>query len=73
MCGEKIKDTKVAFMNPGSPPRMRGKVGDLGLYTLYYGITPARAGKRDSRRHSNGDEKDHPRACGEKAAYFRAE
>ena len=67
MCGEKIKDTKVAFMNPGSPPRVRGKVGDLGLYTLYYGITPARAGKRPHISARNECPRDHPRACGEKS------
>ena len=52
--------------NPGSPPRMRGKAGEVALRIATPRITPAHAGKSftpvsDIRRYL-----DHPRACGEK-------
>ena len=37
------------------------------------GITPAHAGKRKSKFVRRQQREDHPRACGEKAANFRAE
>ncbi len=46
VCGEKIKDTKVAFMNPGSPPHVRGKGLEKLAHERRRGITPACAGKR---------------------------
>ena len=56
----------------GSPPRMRGK----GLFFIsshrFFGITPAYAGKRVTSHFSNRSATDHPRVCGEKAEWFRA-
>ena len=66
VCGEKTISSCRIRRNSGSPPRVRGKVGDLGLYTLYYGITPARAGKSLSDLYRWGRRGDHPRVCGEK-------
>ena len=51
---------------------MRGK----GLFFIsshrFFGITPAYAGKRDVTARSAGAAQDHPRVCGEKAEWFRA-
>ena len=45
---------------------MRGKGGCDFLEQLFYGITPAYAGKRIVLLQKNGDMEDHPRLCGEK-------
>ena len=45
---------------------MRGKVRFISDTTLLAGITPAYAGKRDTRLNMNYSCKDHPRLCGEK-------
>ena len=45
-CGEKSIDPKPAYTVLGSPPRVRGKVGQTTVAALVYGITPADAGKR---------------------------
>ena len=51
---------------------MRGK----GLFFIsshrFFGITPAYAGKRVTSHFSNRSATDHPRVCGEKAEWFRA-
>ena len=44
-CGEKDPGDRVAFTDPGSPPRVRGKAGQLLNIGSQIGITPARAGK----------------------------
>ena len=61
------------MVNPGSPPRMRGKV-----FVNFYGrppvgITPAYAGKRASRCSFGMDSRDHPRVCGEKNMFRKLE
>ena len=72
VCGEKVcfSFRPTAFL--GSPPRMRGK----GFYAVSGRfrpwITPAYAGKRDVTARSAGAAQDHPRVCGEKAEWFRA-
>ena len=45
---------------------MRGKVGGDGLETGNVRITPAYAGKSQSRGNAVCVRKDHPRLCGEK-------
>ena len=66
MGGEKLprKFTKAA--NPGSPPHGRGKVQACPEDSPASGITPAWAGKRQPRRPSSRDRRDHPRMGGEK-------
>ena len=65
-CGEKRRLNMMQNTAPGSPPRMRGKVGaDLAGHSAP-GITPAHAGKSKSTDKSCCRKRDHPRACGEK-------
>ena len=45
MCGEKKKCYTKGGILPGSPPRVRGKVGAVVCGVVYSGITPAYAGK----------------------------
>ena len=67
MCGEKFDIYPAERRDQGSPPRVRGKVCEVSLWTAHRRITPACAGK------SNGEPEvvrlgwDHPRVCGEKA------
>ena len=67
-CGEKDRKGQTLFLVPGSPPRMRGKAMQLFVMLGGLGITPAHAGKSPQNRSSGTNSKDHPRACGEKAA-----
>ena len=52
---------------------MRGK--DLGHFFTcsYFGITPAYAGKRPDSLRKQGEQRDHPRLCGEKCGAYSAE
>ena len=52
--------------NPGSPPRMRGKVSGQRRFYGKAGITPAYAGKSVSLNVLTPVFRDHPRVCGEK-------
>ena len=49
----------------GSPPRMRGKLGEALFKLRVARITPAHAGKTNSALFTNYTTTDHPRACGE--------
>ena len=44
---------------------MRGKQGFYSSPKLFFGITPADAGKTLSDVDRDGNKKDHPRGCGE--------
>ena len=66
VCGEKLFATTQLEYNPGSPPRMRGKVLAALMPTNALGITPAYAGKSPERWPCPCVFKDHPRVCGEK-------
>ena len=66
MCGEKSTPSMRLESTRGSPPRMRGKVAQQSVSTIQQGITPAYAGKSDSRKGEKGEKRDHPRVCGEK-------
>ena len=46
---------------------MRGKVSKHKSRAKAMGITPAYAGKRKYKKHTNDHAKDHPRLCGEKS------
>ena len=48
---------------------MRGKAGIAALIAIFVGITPAYAGKSFSVRLPLKQGGDHPRLCGEKAAF----
>ena len=54
--------------NPGSPPRVRGKVSVRAAWRPYHGITPAYAGKRPWLAAYCARCGEKPRLCGEKPA-----
>ena len=66
VCGEKMVSMIPHRRSRGSPPRMRGKVGDVGVALAVVGITPAYAGKRSLYAGMRTWKRDHPRVCGEK-------
>ena len=45
---------------------MRGKVAPAVVFVQRVGITPAYAGKSESKQGQQGLYQDHPRLCGEK-------
>ena len=49
-CGEKWYNAAQSWNQMGSPPHMRGKGGDLSGRVSPDRITPAHAGKSESRR-----------------------
>ena len=68
-CGEKGK-TPSGYKNTlGSSPRVRGKVLAHDKLLSIAGIIPAGAGKSARTRCYGGRRRDHPRGCGEKAAW----
>ena len=71
LCGEKACAYMYSCVLPGSPPPMRGKVVDIVYQLQQEGITPAYAGKRQTRRSKPRTLKDHPRLCGEKMYLFK--
>ena len=70
VCGEKLQPAMVRGMDPGSPPRMRGKVRPCFLRPSLLGITPAYAGKSSLLISWRTLIRDHPRVCGEKLIEF---
>ena len=72
VCGEKSPLSKESVLEWGSPPRVRGKGPPLPDSDGPAGITPACAGKRKACVPLMSRDRDHPRVCGEKAAYLRA-
>ena len=66
MCGEKGSSQDGHERQPGSPPRVRGKVPCPRIYVSIYRITPACAGKRQALVVALFGAWDHPRVCGEK-------
>ena len=67
VCGEKCAPTAQQNTATGSPPRMRGKAGQIQSQTPELGITPAYAGKSLRLCILSRLLQDHPRVCGEKA------
>ena len=55
----------ASILTPGSPPRVRGKRDDKGIFEFLLGITPACAGKTLEMLYNAKDIWDHPRVCGE--------
>ena len=66
LCGEKSDRSATCFFKSGSPPPMRGKVGDDLRRNIRIGITPAYAGKSEEITCVEVKAEDHPRLCGEK-------
>ena len=66
MCGEKLSAIYKLEYNPGSPPRVRGKVAADSPPQRKHGITPACAGKSGAATPLTRNGSDHPRVCGEK-------
>ena len=66
MCGEKFAVVVIFHHFQGSPPRVRGKVGQAANAAAAERITPACAGKRNLHEEDNLRRQDHPRVCGEK-------
>ena len=66
LCGEKDLLKKIGLIEIGSPPPMRGKEKFWRKMVQVEGITPAYAGKSQSKGNAACVRKDHPRLCGEK-------
>ena len=66
LCGEKLKSMSNNATPEGSPPPMRGKDDLQKLFAVFFGITPAYAGKRAGYTPGTFYNWDHPRLCGEK-------
>ena len=66
--GEKGLRPQAGSMHRGSPPRGRGKVGNLSRVLCQLGITPAWAGKSVLPTRRCQIPKDHPRVGGEKGS-----
>ena len=67
-CGENLLLPLRGPSSVGSPPQVRGKRHLIILNFLYFGITPAGAGKTIVRFAYMGRGQDHPRRCGENFA-----
>ena len=67
VCGEKPSPRQGVQDNPGSPPRVRGKVAFTVISVDNTRITPACAGKSFPLRLTSRFNGDHPRVCGEKS------
>ncbi len=66
VCGEKAFSCAIWLPSRGSPPRVRGKDGNVSHLLRRNRITPACAGKRTSGHICAVKSWDHPRVCGEK-------
>ena len=64
-CGENTGLQAHRRQLPGSPPQVRGKQGCYSSLKLFFGITPAGAGKTARASLGRQTERDHPRRCGE--------
>ena len=65
VCGENRRGRSVMFAWLGSPPRMRGEPDAGAAGSVDVGITPAYAGRTQTRGSGGPARKDHPRVCGE--------
>ena len=67
LCGEKFAFWSITTQAKGSPPPMRGKVLRMLEKSPQKRITPAYAGKSNSKMIRYFRNQDHPRLCGEKS------
>ncbi len=68
-CGENALLLHSLLRTVGSPPQVRGKRGSVTVKSDNFGITPAGAGKTVPKFGGYAKNQDHPRRCGENAAY----
>ena len=64
-CGENEGTERYYQHRQGSPPRMRGKLRHSHSCSMFNGITPADAGKTETKARRAVASRDHPRGCGE--------
>ena len=64
-CGENENTGSVNIQRLGSPPQVRGKRPTGCNSKIYFGITPAGAGKTFDAQDIIDCIRDHPRRCGE--------
>ena len=64
-CGENEAKINGTWVEPGSSPRMRGKLQKQLGKPWKNGLIPAHAGKTPGGAVSDGPDGAHPRACGE--------
>ena len=65
VCGEQPAVSAAVFAPMGSPPRMRGAVGEIPEGKTISRITPAYAGSSQNPKPTAPRSWDHPRVCGE--------
>ena len=65
-CGDKAGLKPINAETVGSPPRMRGQVGNRRNKDVPLRITPADAGTSHRRIYAHRFPRDHPRGCGDK-------
>ena len=65
VCGENQDRLRLLVSQPGSPPRVRGKLKRISRELELTGITPACAGKTEPGQNCKILHRDHPRVCGE--------
>ena len=65
VCGENKQIQTGDTSTTGSPPRVRGKLGNHEKSRTRSRITPACAGKTVGSTTHKGTAQDHPRVCGE--------
>ena len=65
VCGEHHMTSIMVHLNWGSSPRMRGTPTNNNTSSIVAGIIPAYAGNTCEERRRCGQDRDHPRVCGE--------
>ena len=70
VCGEEWLSGSSRLSGSGSPPRVRGGVGENVQEGRLAGITPACAGRRTPSALSAASARDHPRVCGEEKQHL---
>ena len=65
VCGEHHMTSIMVHLNWGSSPRMRGTPTNNNTSFIVAGIIPAYAGNTCEERRRCGQDRDHPRVCGE--------
>ena len=68
VCGEHMFNRAIPLIDRGSSPRMRGALPPHADCTPSLRIIPAYAGSTTAGPWTPGDDKDHPRVCGEHAS-----
>ena len=63
-CGANLPKEQNVATDPGSSPRVRGKLVEFGERAKLLRIIPARAGQTYDKTSPNRLHPDHPRACG---------